>query len=196
MTGRNTAKTLVAEAFGEEFELRTAAPYEWAGVLMLPILDQDFPRRMVAKGTSKNSVTSRTRTENNRWRPGFRRNHGLAAERHVLQVVRFFEVTAPTIRAYFGTHRVVVSALFRADLAPELRDDMMGNGWTTPQRAGYATTFRACRAGRSDLRRLARDGWTAVGVRQFDGGSGRPIADFQMDELIRSMGGQRMVQGS
>lgn len=193
MTGRNTTKTLVAEAFGEEFELRTAAPYEWAGVIVLPILDQDFPRRLVAKGTSKESVTKRTRTENNTWRPNFLKRFGRSQERNVLQVVRLFEATAPTVREYFSTHRVVVSALFRADLDPKLRDASMGNGWTTPQKAGYATTFRACRAGRSDLRRLAADGWTAVGIRQFDGGSGRPVADFQMDELIRSMGGQRMV---
>lgn len=185
MTGRNTPKTLVAEAFGEEFTIRTAAGYEYAGVLIVPQQDKDFPRVLVAKGFSHSSVKKRTRTENNRWRPNFTRRFGKVNEAQVMQVVRFFEATAPVVREFFGTHRVIVDGLFSAGIiGTSLQDENYTPGWCDPQRAGHAGTFHAARAGRSDLRRYDAEGWTVIRLREFNG---RKTADFQVTELLKSM---------
>lgn len=176
MSGR-TRKTLVAEAFGECIEYKTAGDYTVAGVLMYPDAENDFPRRVVAVGHSRDSVTSRTRTIARRARPNMRRYD----EQHVMQVVPLVEATAPPVRDYFGTHGVVIDALYK----PGQPDDgMMQPGWAYPWDLGLTSRAHALKGGRSMIRQLAKEGYTALAFRTVNG---TRIADFQVTELLKSM---------
>lgn len=85
-------------------------------------------------------------------------NRGDYKAMHVSDLI---EETAPVLREYFGTHAIVLEEAFRP-----------GSDWSQPARG----------AGRSVIRQLAGDGYTAVAFRL-----GTRTADFQMDELLRSM---------
>lgn len=80
-----------------------------------------------------------------------------------MHVGMLYEETAPVIREYFGTHAVRVVARFTP-----------GEGWTDGLRMS---------AGKSALRKLAMDGFTAVRIGLP--GQGR-VADFEMTEIARS----------
>lgn len=74
-----------------------------------------------------------------------------------------YEGTVKVVRDYFGHHRLTIGSVF-----------FPGRGWE-PQNLN---------AGRANLRKLAKDGATAVAIKEM--GTNR-IADFQMDELLKSM---------
>jgi hypothetical protein len=166
---------MIAEALGEEIEYETAGPYDVAGVLMYPDAESGFPRKIVAVGTSYASVTSRTRTVARKARPGMHKGD----EHYVMQVVGLVEATAPVVRDYFGTHNVVIDALYKPGTEAGL---MMTRGWAYPQDIDLTGQRRSLKAGRTMIRRLAKEGYTAIAFRQ-----GSRIADFQMDELLKSM---------
>lgn len=90
-------------------------------------------------------------------------------------VEQTWEATAPVIRAYFGHHRLRITEVFK------------DGQW---QKASY-------HAGRSVLRQLPAEGITAVKVRgtgNYQGNGERPglhEADFQVDEIIRSLKSRR-----
>lgn len=155
---------------GTEVTKKTAGKYDTAGIVRN---DRD-QWHIVAVGTSEDSVRSRTRTL-----------YGRGCYRQMF-VGQLHEQTAPVIRDYFGGHRVAIDSLYRPDLDPALRDDMMQPGWTRPWSAGYTTPNHFAQAGRTMLRKLAKDGWTAVAVRQ-----GGRVADFQIDEILKSMNARR-----
>lgn len=86
-----------------------------------------------------------------------------------MYVGQLYEETAPVIREYFGTHQVRIHEYF-----------VPGRGWTLAKGS----------AGRSTIRRLARDGVTAVSITPIYGHR-EVYADFQMDEILRSMKARR-----
>ena len=113
---------------------------------------------LAAQGWSHESVYNRTHAIYNR---------GCYKTMHIGPL---HEQTAPVIRKYFGNHAVYIESVFTPD-----------KGWVTYRR----------NAGRSDLRQLAADGIIAVSVMQEHSGlqvaSHAWTADFQMDEIVRSM---------
>jgi len=180
MAGR-TSKTMIAEALGETIEYKTAGDYTVAGVLMYPDAENDFPCAIVAVGTSHDSVTRRTRTVAHKVRPRLLKSD----EHYVMAVVPLVEATAPVVRDYFGTHRVIINALYK----PGQPDDgMMQPGWAYPWDLGLTTRAHALKGGQSMIRQLARDGYTALSFRTING---TRIADFQMAELLKSMNARR-----
>jgi hypothetical protein len=180
VSGR-TRKTMIAEALGETIEYKTAGDCTLAGVLMYPDPENNFPRAVVAVGTSHDSVARRTRAVAHKVRPGLLKSD----ERHVMEVVSLTEATAPLVRDYFGTHRVVIDALYK----PGQPDDgMMKPGWAYPWDLGLTTRAHALKGGRSVIRQLARDGYTALAFRTVNGSR---IADFQVAELLKSMNARK-----
>lgn len=79
------------------------------------------------------------------------------------------EETAPAIREYFGTHQVYISEYF-----------LPGHGWVKVSR----------NAGKSMLRYLAKEGVVTVSVSSIFGHR-KEYADFQMDELLKSMNAKK-----
>lgn len=181
MSGR-TRKTMIATALGEEIEYQTAGDYTVAGILMYPDPENDFPRAVVAVGTSRASVTSRTRTIARRVRPGLLRSD----EHYVMDVVPLTEATAPVVREYFGTHDVVIDALFKPGYEDPMT--MMKPGWAHPWDIGLTSRAHALKGGRSLIRVLAKEGYTALAFRTVHG---TRIADFQMTELLKSMNSRK-----
>lgn len=158
-----TRKTMIATALGEDVEYQTAGDYTVAGVLMYPDAENHFPRRVVAVGTSWASVERRTRTISRKIRPNLHK----CDEHHVMEIVRLVEATAPVLREYFGRHSLAITSVFTE-----------AAGW---QDARYS-------AGRSTLRKLAKEGVQAVMVSMPRGRNlGRREADFRMSELLASM---------
>jgi hypothetical protein len=180
MTGR-TRKTMIASAFGEEIEYKTAGDYSVAGVLIYPDPANNFPRRIIAVGNSHASVTSRTRRIARQLR-----SHLLKSdEHHVMRVVPLTEATAPAVRDYFSTHNVVIDALYK----PGQPDDgMMKPGWAYPWDLGLTSRAHALKGGQSMIRQLAKEGFTALAFRTA---GGTRIADFQVTELLKSMNARK-----
>lgn len=179
MSGR-TRKTMIAEAFGQEVEYKTAGDYSVAGVVVLPDVENNFPLKIAAVGTSWASVTSRTRTVSRKLRPTLHRS----GEHAVMRVVKLTEATAPCVREYFGTHSVVIDALFREGTAV----DGMKPGWAYPWDLGLTSRAHALKGGRSMIRRLAGEGYTALAFRTV---AGTRIADFPMADLLKSMNSRK-----
>jgi hypothetical protein len=157
-----TRKTLVAAALGQEIEYQTAGGYTVAGVVMSTNAEENFPCTVVAVGYSWKSVTRRTRAISRQVRSGISKSD----EHWVMEVTGLIEATAPVVRDYFGTHKVYAAAVYRPQ-----------DGWEAGLRLS---------AGRSDLRRMAAEGITAVAL-TFAGRT----ADFQVTELLRSMNAYR-----
>jgi len=132
--------------------------YDLVGV----VLDQQNQIHPVAYGVSRNSVVSRTRT--------ICRKQGYWYSTHDVFintcVATLWEVTAPVVRDYFGSHKVLMTSGFH----PE-------RGWEN-----WTDGDRARKAGKSRIRALAREGYTGIAFTQ-----GGRTADFQMEELIKSM---------
>jgi hypothetical protein len=164
-----TRRTLVATTSdGSEVTEKTSGNYSIAGLIQ----GEDGTWRIVARGWSWDSVKKRTSTMYGR---------GCYRAMHVSDLI---EQTAPMIREYYGAHYVVIDALYRSDL--ESQDSMYKPGWTSPAKAGYVQQHHTLAAGRTMIRQLARDGWTAVAFRR-----GTRIADFQMEELLKSMNARK-----
>lgn len=133
--------------------------YDLAGL----IVQQDGTWAAVKFGTSWESVGNRTRTYFRRTRSNFDAYY----ISQLTQVSRLWEVTAPIVRDYFGSHRVVIAKGF-----------LPGKGWVDFTSGDYGR-----KAGKSRIRALAREGYTALGFAQ----GGRGPADFEMSELLKSM---------
>jgi hypothetical protein len=166
-------KTFVAyTAAGDEATFQTASDkYDYAG-LVNP-LDGSGQWRVVALGYSYESVTRRTRDAARRiLAPNYSDDWGIRAYSCTAQA---WEVSAPVIGAYFGHHRLRVTAVF------------LDGRW---QEVNY-------HAGRSLLRTLAKEGVEAVQVRGtgsrhcLSERQGLHEADFQMTELLKSMNTRR-----
>jgi hypothetical protein len=179
MSGR-TRKTMIARAFGEEIEYQTAGNYSVAGVLIYPDAAANFPRRVVAVGNSHASVTRRTRKVAHQVRSMLLKSD----EHHVMQVTSLTEATAPLVRDYFGTHGVVIDALYK----PGYEDPLEMMNWMYPWDIGLTSRAHALKGGRSMIRQLAKEGYTALAFRTVNG---TRIADFQMDELLKSMNARK-----
>ena len=155
-----TSRTVVTYApGGVEVAWDTSAGYDVAGLLQY----RNGGWGRVQHGFSWEAVRSRTVASYHR-----------SPSSTAFAVAAIWEATAPVIREYFGSHRVVIDSVF----TPEA-------GWVTPTGAGYVEGGTTMTAGKAMLRRLARDGVAAVSVQ----GStiGRMIADFQMPEVLASM---------
>lgn len=153
-----TTRTLVAEAFGYEARIRTSGGYDTAGVILNFPKDAEPSLGIVARGWSDDSVRARTRRVLRVRRPELTTRN----ENWVMDVVTLNEETAPVIYGYhyFKTHALRVTAIFKDG------------------------TWQDCRlhAGRSMIRKLAREGITGITVT----GKGHS-ADFEMTELLASM---------
>lgn len=139
--------------------------YDYAGLMQ----DRDGNWSLVALGFSANSVITRMRTacrKSGQW-------HSTYDVSMATSLARTWEVTAPVVRDYFGSHIVLMTAGFH----PE-------RGWED-----WTDGDSARKAGKSRLRALAREGYTAVAFTQ----SGR-TADFQMTELLASMNLRKKVE--
>lgn len=108
-------------------------------------------------GTSWDSVRARARTR-------MHRSYGEQAEAAVI-----WNMTAPAVAEYFGHHQVVITQTF------------------TPGDAGWVTLKAPQQAGQAAIRRLHREGVTAIAIRSRRDSGRRGDADFQMDELLASM---------
>jgi len=132
--------------------------YDLVGV----VLDQQNQIHPVAYGVSRNSVVSRTRT--------ICRKQGYWYSTHDVFintcVATLWEVTAPVVREYFGSHKVVITQGF-----------LPGSGWVDLRIGEHGR-----KAGKGRIRALLREGYTALGFSQ-----GGRTADFQADELVKSM---------
>jgi hypothetical protein len=181
MSGRNR-KTLIATAWGDEIAYQTAGDYSLAGVLIYPDAAANFPRRIVAVGNSHASVTARTRRTAHQVRNMLLKSD----EPHVMQVVPLIEATAPVVREYFGTHNVIIDALY----TPGYKDPlgMMNPGWMHPWDIGLTSIAHSIKGGQSMIRQLAKEGYTALAFRTVNG---TRIADFQMTELFKSMNARK-----
>lgn len=162
-----TAKVMVATTSWGEFEYKTAGVYDVAGVIQYTAPDGKLVREIAAVGTSWASVRSRTIKVLRAKRPGT-----LPSDYpYLMEVVSMTEATAPVIRKYFGRHGLTVTSVFTED-----------GGW---QEANLHT-------GRTLLRLLAKDGVKAIVVSKGLGrGNGRKDADFQIDEVIKSMNSRK-----
>jgi hypothetical protein len=169
MISTRTAKTLIATTQWGEVEYRTAGNYTVAGVIQYTENGR-LVRRVAAVGNSWDSVTSRTKAELRKARPGT-----LPSDYpYLMEVVHLTEATAPVIRKYFGRHGLTISQVFTQD-----------GGW---QDVRY-------HAGRSLLRKLAQDGVITITVsRPLGRNRGRQEADFQMTEILKSMNARKKVQ--
>lgn len=158
-----TTRTLVAEAFGYEARIRTSGGYTVAGVILNFRKDAEPQLGIVARGWSDDSVKARTRRVLRIRRPDLTP----ANESWVMDVVSLNEETAPVIYGYryFKTHAVRITSVFK------------DGRW----QGGYRMS-----AGRSMIRKLAREGVTGIVV----SGNGHDV-DFEMDELIRSMNARK-----
>lgn len=181
-----TAKTLVAKAFGRDAEYQTAGNYSLAGVVAYgaPSPTGGEPALMtkvVAVGNSNASVARRTLAEARKIHPGLLK----ADQSYVMQVVPLVEATAPVVQKYFGTHNVVIHSLYKAG---QPGDGMMKAGWAHPADLGMTSQWHSLKAGRALIRQLAREGFTAL---SFRAAGGTRIADFQVDELLKSMNARK-----
>lgn len=170
MSGR-TRRTMIARAFSTEVEYQTAGNYDTAGVIQYT-KDGKLYRYVAAVGTSARSVARRAEKRLRQVRP-----ETLPSDYpYMVEVVSLREVTAPVVREYFGTHTVFVTGLFTE-----------ADGWTSCP--------VALKAGRSDLRRLIREGYTAFGISKQNSSISRTsrwrTADFQSNELLRSMNARK-----
>jgi hypothetical protein len=161
MAGRSTRTMIAATQWGDA-EYRTAGNYSVAGVIHY-MINGELVTRVAAVGNSWNSVQNRTRRALRDARPGT-----LPSDyAYLTEVVSLTEATAPKLHQYFGTHKLSITQVFTP-----------GRGWTD---ASY-------HAGRSNLRKLAKEGVTAVLAGKGGGVViGRWEADFQMAELLKSM---------
>jgi hypothetical protein len=124
---------------------------------------------LAALGFSRASVVSRTRT-------ACRKRGAWWSTADVILntcTTRAWEVTAPVVRDYFGSHMVLMTSGFH----PE-------RGWED-----WTDGDSARKAGKSRIRALAREGYTGITFTQ----SGR-TADFEMTELLMSMNLRKKVQ--
>jgi hypothetical protein len=169
MISTRTVKTMIARTQWGEVEYRTAGKYDVAGVIQYTEKGQ-LVRRVAAVGTSWDSVERRTKAELRKARPGT-----LPSDYpYLMEVVHLTEATAPVIRKYFGRHGLTISQVFTQD-----------GGW---QDVRYHT-------GQSLLRKLAKDGVTAITVsRPLGRDRGCQMADFQMTEVVKSMNARKKVQ--
>lgn len=168
MSGRITRNLVITAPDGTEVTDRTAGDYTVAGIIQ----GDQGTWRAVAHGWSHESVARRTAAL---YRRGCYRS---------MHTGTLTEATAPVIREYFGTHHVAIDAMFRPDL--EKQHPQMKPGWAYPWDAGYTTRTQKLTAGQSMIRQLARDGWTALTFRLDT-----RQADFQMDELLKSMNARK-----
>lgn len=151
-----TARKLIVQApDGTDVTLTTSGGYDVAGIIKAG----DGTWALAAKGSSWESVTSRTRTRLNR--------SYTAVNMHVGPL---FEETAGAIREYYGTHAVRVTAVFTPD-----------GGWKNiTSRDASARTLRCMRAeGVTEVHTVRH------GRREFEL---RNEGDFQMDELLDPSG--------
>jgi len=132
--------------------------YDYVGVVVTP-QNTLVP---VTYGWSRNSVVQRTRT--------IARKDGYWHSTHDVFintcVATLWEVTAPVVREYFGSHKVVITQGF-----------LPGSGWVDLKIGEHGR-----KAGKGRIRALLREGYTALGFSQGD-----RTADFQADELVKSM---------
>lgn len=126
----------------------SSSKYDYAGLVC-----RDGRWEVAAKGWSYHSVRSRARAI-------ARQVNSYAVESSSCTSPTV-EVTAPSVRDYFGSHRLNITAVYRP-----------ASGWEEVM----------LHAGRSNITCLARQGVTAVAFTQ-----GQRTADFQMTELLRSM---------
>lgn len=165
-----TRRTMIVRAFGQDFEYKTSGNYSYAAVIRYRRDGQDV-QRVAAIGNSPASVEARAKRALRLARPGT-----LPSDyTYLMESGPLTEATAPVVRQYFRTHRVVISGLFRE-----------GQGWAAPDALGMVPEGRTMAAGRSVIRRLAREGWTGVAFTR----QGR-VADFQMTELAASMNARK-----
>ena len=154
-------------SYGTEVTFQTAsAKYDHAGL----VRSRDGKAwSVVALGYSLPSVIKRTRTAARR---AYNADWDIRSNSCTSQV---WEVSAPVVSEYFGHNRLWITAVF------------LDGGW---QEVSY-------HAGRSLLRTLAKEGVKAVCV-QGCGQVNHPVereglheADFQMDEIVRSMSARK-----
>jgi len=149
-TGTSPEVEIIVEHSSEKYDL--------VGVT----IDQQNGLHAVAFGTSYNSVLQRTRT--------ICRKRGYWWSTHDVFinncVATLWEVTAPVVREYFGSHKVVITQGF-----------LPGSGWVDLKIGEHGR-----KAGKGRVRALLREGYTALGFSQ-----GNRTADFQADELVKSM---------
>lgn len=162
-----TKRTLVALApDGTEVTQQTSGNYSVAGLIQR----ESGSWFIAAHGNSWASVKSRTSAMYGR---------GCYRQMHVADLR---EVTAPVVREYFGTHNVTVISLFR-----EGQTGLgMKAGWTDTGELGLSRQGFGLKGGASMIRKLAKDGYTAVHFLGRTGGTPR-FADFQTDELLKSL---------
>jgi hypothetical protein len=161
-----TVKTMIAYIPGlpgTSVTWKTAGDYTHVGL----VYDwQASAWEIVAKGWSPQSVAKATKTAGRKMYA-----HALQFVGSGTAVVRLVEATAPLIAEYFGgDHRVTIVSVFRPETG------WVGVNW---------------HCGRSNLRRIAADGVTAIAVRPHGEGSQYREADFQMTEILRSLNTRR-----
>jgi hypothetical protein len=163
MTGRS-AKMMIAYAPGIAGEAKVT--YKTAGGYTHAGLIWNWAKEtweIAAVGYSPNSIAKRVKTV-------ARKLHGAANPDTI--VVQLHEVTAPVIAKYFGEeHRVTVTAVFSE-----------GHGWQSV----------SWKAGRSNLRQLGKDGYTAIAVEGRRAGEKR-TADFPMSEIVKSLNSRKAL---
>ena len=155
MAGRS-ARNMIAyipDLPGTAVTWKTAGNYTHVGLLYSWA---DNKWSVIEKGWSPQAIAKRVKTEGRKMFA-----HAPQFAEAATAVALLHEMTAPVIAAYFGDHRVAVTAVYR----PE-------TGW---QDADY-------HGGRSNLRHLNREGVTAIAVTRH----GR-TADFQMTEVVKSL---------
>jgi hypothetical protein len=132
--------------------------YDYAGMYR----DASGKWHLAALGFSRNSVVSRTRT-------ACRKAGAWWSTADVFlntSTAQAWEVTAPVVREYFGSHKVVITQGF-----------LPGSGWVDLKIGEHGR-----KAGKGRIRALLREGYTALGFSQ-----GSRVADFQADELVKSI---------
>jgi hypothetical protein len=154
-----TARIMIAYPQPDQpVEFKTSGGYTHAGL----VFNQDCTWTMAAHGFSPQSILKRTKAAAGRKYVG----HPQALVNSMVAISRLWEETAPNVARYFGHHRLTVTAVFRP-----------GHGWVNV----------SWDAGRTNLRRMERDGYTGV---QFEGcdAQGRVRhPEFMMTEISRSL---------
>jgi hypothetical protein len=166
MSGRSVKQMVayVPGLNGVSFTWKTAGNYTHVGLVYNW---QANAWEMAAKGWSPQSVARRTMTAGRRMYAHAPHFVGSATA-----VTELHEATAPIVAEYFeGEHRVIVTAVFR----PE-------HGWQSVRWL----------AGRSNLRQLAREGYTGVMIEgRRPGETHVRNADFPMAEIVRSLNSRK-----
>lgn len=158
MSSRSTRKLIGLSPDGTEVSILTSGDYDLAGI----IKDRDGSWSVVTKGSSYNSVRSRTSSYYGRQGRDF-------------TVVSLMEDIPQALKDYFPGQQMF-SLRIKQIFSP-------GAGWITNAEEAALTPAAkgiGARPSKKMLRWLKRDGYTDIGI-----GLGNRVADFSLEDLTK-----------